>query len=196
MKIIVISGTPGTGKTSTSQIIAESINAKVISLNELAISKKFTSGYDDKRDTHIVDFNKLTPHIIDLIEEHKELHTEFLVIESHFSDIVADDLIDYAIIFRCHPDALHRRLEKRDYSIEKIKENIKSEILGNSVNYMIQKKIKSPILEIDTTTMDIKSVARIIIDIVAKDGNLDDFRLGKVEWLEELAQNDRYKEFF
>lgn len=196
MKIILISGTPGTGKTSTSHIIAETMKSEVVSLNELAISKKFTSGYDDKRDTHIVDFDKLLPHLMDLIEDHKKHNTKYLIIESHFSDIVPDDLIDYVIIFRCHPDTLQKRLDKRDYSRAKIKENIKSEILGNSVNFMLEKELKTPILEIDTTSLDIDSVAKIVINIIANDGNIDDFKLGKVDWLEELAQNDRYKEFF
>ncbi len=40
MKILIVSGTPGTGKTTVSKNLLNIFKAKVISLNELAISEK------------------------------------------------------------------------------------------------------------------------------------------------------------
>ena len=48
MKILVISGTPGTGKTTVSNNIANYLKLKVISLNELAISENLIIDYDTK----------------------------------------------------------------------------------------------------------------------------------------------------
>ena len=56
MKIIIISGTPGCGKTSVANELSKLNNAKIISLNELAISKDFSFEYDNERKTYIVDF--------------------------------------------------------------------------------------------------------------------------------------------
>ena len=72
MKIIVISGTPGTGKTSVSKAIGESYKSKIISLNEFAIKVNFNIKYDTKRKTHIIDTEKLLPHLVDLIEHNKK----------------------------------------------------------------------------------------------------------------------------
>ena len=73
MKIIAISGTPGSGKTSVSKKLSEIANAKFISLNELAVSEQLTLKYDKKRNTHVVDFKKLIPHIINQIESYLSL---------------------------------------------------------------------------------------------------------------------------
>ena len=196
MKIIAISGTPGTGKTSVSKKLSEIANAKFISLNKLAVSEQLTLKYDKKRDTHVVDFKKLIPHVINQIESYKKTNIEFLLIESHFSDIIPEKYIDYAIILRCNPDELYKRLEKRGYKKEKIIENVQSEILGNCANFFIEKQIKSPIYEIDTTSLTIEAISKVIIDLINNNIKVEKYVIGKVDWLEFLAQEDRIQEFF
>ena len=88
MKIIIISGTPGCGKTSVSKMISENLNTKIISLNELVVSKKLTLKYDKKRETYVVDNNKLIPYVENLIELYKKEYIEYLLIEGHFSDVI------------------------------------------------------------------------------------------------------------
>ena len=196
MKIIAISGTPGTGKTSVSKKLSEIANAKFISLNKLAVSEQLTLKYDKKRDTHVVDFKKLIPHVINQIESYKKTNIEFLLIESHFSDIIPEKYIDYAIILRCNPDELYKRLEKRGYKKEKIIENVQSEILGNCANFFIEEQIKSPIYEIDTTSLTIEAISKVIIDLINNNIKVEKYVIGKVDWLEFLAQEDRIQEFF
>ncbi|MHA1292638.1 MAG: AAA family ATPase, partial [Promethearchaeota archaeon] len=79
MRIIVISGTPGTGKTSVSKKLLDFINAEMLSLNELAIMKRFVIKYDTKRDTYVIDSKKLISYIINKIEKLKtQEDTKFL----------------------------------------------------------------------------------------------------------------------
>ena len=196
MKIIAISGTPGTGKTSVSRKLSEIANVKYISLNKLAVSEQLTLKYDKKRNTHVVDFKKLIPLVINQIESYKKTNLELLLIESHFSDIIPEKYIDYAIILRCNPDELYKRLEKRGYKKEKIIENVQSEILGNSANFFLEKQMKSPIYEIDTTLLTIEKIVNVIIDLIINNVNLENYIIGKIDWLELLAQEDRIHEFF
>ncbi|MFX0000717.1 MAG: adenylate kinase family protein [Candidatus Hodarchaeota archaeon] len=196
MKIIIISGTPGSGKTSVAKEISNLINAKIISLNELAISGDFSFEYDQERKTYIVDFELFLPYIINKIADIKRENPPYLIIESHFSDIIPKKFIDYVFILRCDPDELFRRLEKKKYDIKKITENVQAEILGNCVNYFIQKKIKAPIFEIDTTSINIETVARIIVEIVVESKNGKNYKIGKVDWLQKLFEEDRLKDFF
>ncbi|UCD01785.1 MAG: adenylate kinase family protein [Promethearchaeota archaeon] len=197
MKNLVISGTPGSGKSSVAKEISNLIGAKIISLNELAISDKFSFEYDEDRKTYIVDFEIFLPYILEKIEEIKKKNNPaFLIIESHFSDIIPEKFIDYAFILRCDPDELGKRLEKKNYASKKVAENIQAEILGNCVNYFIQKQMKGPLFEIDTTNLSIRSVAKIIIDIVVKNKDGNEYFIGKIDWLEKLFQENRLEEFF
>jgi len=196
MKIIIISGTPGCGKTSVANELSKLINAKIFSLNELATSKDFSFEYDIDRKTYIVDFKIFLPYIMRKIKKIKKENPQFLIIESHFSDIIPNKYIDHIVILRCDPDELVNRLKGKNYNLKKITENVQTEILGNCVNYFIQKKTKKPLLEIDTTNLSIKSVAKTIEGIL--DGKEDGkkYYIGKIDWLEKLYQEDRLKEFF
>jgi adenylate kinase len=196
MKIIIISGTPGTGKTTVSKRISEILGAAIISLNEITVSKKFILEYDKNRETYVVDFERLWPYILNQIEELNKINTTLLIIEGHFSDFVPDELIDMAVILRCDPDILYKRLELRGYKPAKILENIQAEILGNCVNYMIQKKIRTPILEIDTSYLNVDDLAQLIIELISNRKNLEDYIIGKIDWLEKLSVNDRLNQFF
>jgi adenylate kinase len=196
MKIIIISGTPGSGKTSVASKILELIESEIISLNEIAISNNFSFEYDQKRSTYIVDFEIFLPYILKEIKKLEKIDPPFLIIESHFTDIIPSNYMDYIFILRCDPDELYNRLKSRKYSNEKIVENIQAEILGNCVNYFIQKKIQVPFFEIDTTGLSIDTVANIIVDIVLGNKDGKEYRIGKIDWLGKLYQENRLKEFF
>lgn len=196
MKLVIISGTPGTGKTTVSNKISELMEVKVITLNELAISEGLIHDFDKKRETNIVDIDKLVSHVLKLIEELKKKGTQLLIIESHFSDIIPNNMINYAIVLRCEPDVLRDRLEKRGYNKNKVAENIQAEILGNCANFLIKKDLESPILEIDTSNLDVNSVTKIILDIVHDNINMEQYRIGKIDWLETLFQENRLEDFF
>ncbi|MEE9377856.1 MAG: adenylate kinase family protein [Candidatus Lokiarchaeia archaeon] len=196
MKNIIISGTPCCGKTSVAKELYNLIDSKIISLNDLAISDKFLFEYDQERKTYIVDFKIFLPYVLKKIEEIKQDNPLFLIIESHFSDIIPEKFIDFVFILRCDPDELFKRLEKKKYDKYKITENTQAEILGNCVNYFIQKQIKVPIFEIDTTNLNIETVAKIIKEIVVENKDGQNYYIGKIDWLEKLFVEDRLNEFF
>ena len=112
MIIILISGTPGTGKTSVSKEIAKKVNAKIISLNLLAQSEGFVSKYDEERETWVINEEKLRKKTLNLIEKAKNENIEVLIIESHFVDIIPEKYVDLIIILRCEPSILSLRLKK------------------------------------------------------------------------------------
>lgn len=196
MKTIVISGTPGCGKTSVAKTLKKNLNAEVIYLNKLALSKNLSLKYDKYRETYIVDINEFLPILENQIEKIQRFESEFLIIEGHFSDVVPERLINYIFILRCDPDELYKRLKKKKYKLKKIRENIQAEILGNCINHFIQKGIKIPLFEIDTTHKNIETIAEIIMDIVVGGKNTKNYKVGKIDWLENLFKEDRLNDFF
>ncbi|MFO7795985.1 MAG: adenylate kinase family protein [Promethearchaeati archaeon] len=195
MEIIIITGTPGCGKTTISKEISQLEKSEYISLNELVVKKGFHEDYDKKRDTYIADFDKMIPYIIKIIEKAKEKKLKYFFIEGHFADIIPKKFIDLVIILRCHPDILRKRLEKRDYKESKIRENLQAEILGNSTNYILEKDLKCPIYEINTSNKSIDSIIKTITDII-NNGEPNLNPVGKIDWLCELSKKNRLNEFF
>jgi adenylate kinase len=196
MKVIIISGTPGTGKTTISNNLLNYINAKVISLNELVIERNFVVEYDQERETSIIDEEKLLKFLNKMIKNRMKNSIDYLIIEGHFSDMIPEEYMDLVFILRCHPDELFVRLKKRGYKSKKILENVQSEILGSCANYFISKEIKVPLFEIDTTNSEINEVSEKILDVINDNEDANDYLIGRIDWLEEISNQNRLNEFF
>lgn len=196
MIVVIISGTPGTGKTTIAKILANRIDSALISLNELISNKNFIVEYDEKRDTNVADMDKTTKYLKEKLDRLKKRTTEHVIIEGNFSDIVPNEYIDYAVVLRCNPDVLNGRLIKRGYKKEKIKENIQAEILGTCANYILEKNLQVPLLEFDTSDSDPQELADLLIYLIQEKSSLQKYKLGKIDWLEYLDDNDKFDEFF
>ena len=196
MKVVLFSGTPGTGKTILSRKISEKISAKVISLSDLAVKKDLILSFDSKRDTYVIDEEKIVPEIINLIKKSKNQDTSTLIIEGHLTDIIPEEFFDLVIVLRCDPDILHERLKLRGYSKEKVIENVQSEILGNCANFFVEKNMKKPLLEVDTSTINVDKLVNKIVEIISRGKNITKYALGKIDWLEKLSAENRLDEYF
>ena len=129
MKIILVSGTTGTGKTTIAKKLAKKHDYNYIDLNKMLIKKKLYSGYDKKLKTHVVDQRKSNKLMIALIKEAKNSGEKGLVIDSHLSHLLPARYADLCIITKTGLKKLKGRLKKRKYPEEKAKENLEAEIL-------------------------------------------------------------------
>jgi len=145
MKTIIVSGTPGTGKTELAKALARKLNYKYVNVNKLIKDKSLSDGYDNKRKCEIVDTAKLSNFLLSFIKKSKQN----LVIDSHLAQCIPSKHVDLCIITKCGLKELKKRLEKRKYSKAKIRENLDSEIFDICLNEAIEKG--HTILIIDTT---------------------------------------------
>ena len=120
MTAIFITGTPCTGKTT----IASKLNGRLIKINDLARSHGFIMGVDENKGYEIIDIEKLSSYLHELIRNCDET----LIVEGHVAHLL--DGADKIIVLRVHPDKLKARLEARNYSEAKIRENLEAEALG------------------------------------------------------------------
>ena len=60
---ILITGTPGVGKTATATLIAETLQLTHFNIGEIIQKEKFTREYDENLQTHIVDEDALLDHL-------------------------------------------------------------------------------------------------------------------------------------
>ena len=93
--IISLTGTPGTGKTSVATVL-KSKDFEVLDLNKEANYNSFLLGKDKKRNSFIVDIEKLNKFISE-----KYRNEEIIFIEGHLSHLLKN--ADKVIILRCHP---------------------------------------------------------------------------------------------
>jgi len=121
--IIIITGTPGTGKTRLAKKLAKQKNYEYVDVNKLIDEKNISEGYDKKRKSKIIDIKKLNKELIKIIKKDKNL-----VIDSHLSHYLPAKSVDICIVTKCGLKTLEKRLKKRRYSKEKIRENLDAEI--------------------------------------------------------------------
>ena len=154
MKTIAVTGTPGTGKTTLSKNLAFELNFLYLDVNKLILKNKIYEGYDRKRKTKIVDINKLNKFLIFEIKnlETKKFFNKFfcgIIIDSHLSHYLPRKYIDLCIVTKCDIKDLNKRLEKKKFHKDKIKENIQAEIFNMCYNEALERKHK--VIIVDTT---------------------------------------------
>ncbi|MBN2603606.1 MAG: adenylate kinase family protein [Candidatus Thermoplasmatota archaeon] len=178
---IALTGTPGTGKTSVSQILIKN-GIKVIDLNDLAISKNFTSGQDSKRKSAIIDTIKLNDYI------KKNFNTnDTIIFESHLSHLLK--CMDKIIILRCHPKELQKRLKTKKWNKKKIQENVEAEILDIVLSESVEIQGTQKLLEIDTTQKSPEELSEKILELIDKKFNgVKNYKIGCIDWSEEILK--------
>ena len=122
--IIVVTGAIAAGKTTVAKKLAKKHNLEYLDINSIIKKNKLYEKYDRKFNSYIVDVKKLNKFLIKYIKEHPDL-----VIDSHLSHYLDKKYVDLCVVVKCDIKVLKKRLEKRKYSKNKIRENLDAEIL-------------------------------------------------------------------
>jgi len=145
MKTIIISGTPGTGKSTLAKLISQKTDFKILDFKKILRENKLNENYDFKRKCYMVDTKKLDKTLIKIIKNSKNP----LIIESHLSHFLPRKYVNLCIITKCDLIILKKRLVKRKYDSFKIKENLEAEIFNVCLDEA--KRLRHNILVVDTT---------------------------------------------
>lgn len=134
---IALTGTPGTGKTT----VAEHLEMPVIDLKQYMKE----NGIGEQRDELEVD--------IDELKDKFSTELEDVVIEGHLSHHLD---VDLCVVLRCNPEELEERLSEREYTEEKVGENLEAEAL----DLILQEAVAggNDIIEVDTTGREVETV--------------------------------------
>lgn len=174
---IIITGVPGTGKTSVARELKKKLNLKLIEIAKLVKEKSLTSGYDKKMKCKVVDLKKLKNEIRKKVKGLKNF-----IIEGHLACEIGISA-DYVFVLRCFKDELKRRLKKRGYSKDKINENILSELLDYCYIKVKENYKNSKICEIETGKKSKEEVVKKIIRVIKNNEKCD-----KVNYEKDLKE--------
>ncbi len=129
--VIIVTGTPGTGKTTISKHLCEMYSLRYIDVNRVISSKGLSIGYDEERDCRIVDDKRLVNELkvlIDAFKSQRSSKFNGIVIDSHLSHYLPKSYVNLCIVTRCSLQILKKRLKERGYSAAKVRENLDAEI--------------------------------------------------------------------
>ena len=175
MTAVFITGTPCTGKTT----LASKLNGHLIKINDLAINHDFVLGIDENKGYKVIDIDKLSAYVDELIKGCDEL----LIFEGHLSHLC--DGADKVIVLRVDPDILKTRLEARDYSDAKIRENLEAEALG-VCSAEAYEKYSDNVYELDVSGLAMDEAVDLIEEVIHNGG---DYPVGSVDFMDWLISN-------
>lgn len=122
---IIITGTPGVGKTSHCAELASKTGLKHLDINKVVKNHNIGESSNDPDDpnTKIVDEDRL----LDCIEN--DLEEGGQIIDWHACDLFPPSMIDLVCVLRCDNGVLYDRLKQRGYGENKLQENMDCEIM-------------------------------------------------------------------
>lgn len=127
---IVITGTPGCGKSSLAASLANAIPGTVhVNLSAVIKEKKMYSEWDDELNASIFDEDLVADYIDELYES--RLEQGGIILDFHSVGFLPATFFDKVFVLRCETSTLWDRLLARGYSHTKIQENIDCEIFGS-----------------------------------------------------------------
>lgn len=125
---ILVTGTPGVGKTATASLLAEAIGLKHINVGEIIKQHKCYDGHDDALDSHILDEDKLLDLMETMFQECADDGTG-IVADYHSCELFPERWFDLILVLRAKTDVLFDRLSTRGYNEKKRSENLEAEIM-------------------------------------------------------------------
>ncbi|TFL06661.1 P-loop containing nucleoside triphosphate hydrolase protein [Pterulicium gracile] len=123
--VIIITGTPGTGKSSHAHLLAEesSIPLQHINVGDFVKEKGLYDNFDEEWQSYNVDEDQLLDELEPLVAKGG------VILDWHSCEVFPERWADLVVVLRCDHSKLWERLEKRSYPLKKIQENNEAEIM-------------------------------------------------------------------
>ena len=181
--VYIVTGTPGTGKTTVSTILSEKLGARHIELSKFSIENGYVVEDDVERDTKVVDMDALGAALGVIIEK----SVSPIIVDGHYAhDLVEESLISRLFVLRKQPWDLKNVLETRLYSSRKVWENLEAEIMGVITGEALEIIPSSKFVEVDMSNQSPQETADQIMDIIDGDISPDTSIIDWVTYPETL----------
>ena len=181
-RVLLITGTPCTGKTTTAKRLAAKLNADYINLTEFAKTYNLALGEDKERQTTIIDEEAMQQKLKETISASANGN---IIIDGHYAAAVTPpNLVSNVFVLRRNPKELKEFMLKCGFNDAKLYENLSAEIIDSCLIEAMQTQ-SGKVCELDVTGKTVDENVAEILDVLDKRKKCF---VGIVDWLGMLER--------
>lgn len=169
---ILITGTPGTGKTTMASALAEATQLRHVNIGDLVKEKNLHDGWDEEFDCHVINEDLVCDELEDMMEGGG------VIVDYHGCDFFPERWFDRVVVLQTDNSILYDRLSKRGYAGSKLSNNIECEIFQVLLEEAKESYPESIVLAMKSNSID---------DI---NRNVADLAVWVSSWSRRTSQND------
>ncbi|XP_015594523.1 adenylate kinase isoenzyme 6 [Cephus cinctus] len=124
---ILVTGTPGVGKSTMCRIVAERTGLTWLDVSKLAIDNKCLEEFDEEYQCPVLDEDKLLDGMESLMSKGGK------IVDYYGSDLFPERWFDIVFVLRTDNTILYDRLTARGYTGKKLEDNINCEIFQTAL---------------------------------------------------------------
>ena len=174
---VALTGTPGTGKSAVGAALAAR-GVRVLSLNEEAAHAGLLGARDKRRGSYEVDVRALDRAVSKRASAFPP--SALLVLEGHLAHFLT---VDRALVLRCPPPLLARRLRRRGWAERKVRENVCAEAVGVIATEAVMALGLRRVFEFSTGGARAPRAAGAVMAVAS--GRAKALQAGRIDYLEE-----------
>ena len=181
-RVILITGTPCVGKTTTAKQLTKKLNAEYINLTDFSKTYNLTLEEDTERQTTIIDEDAMQQKLKETIET---AANDNLIVDGHYAAAVTPpEQVTNVFVLRRNPKELKEFMQKCGFNEAKLYENLSAEILDSCLIEAIQMQ-SGKVCELDVTGKTVEENVTEILEVLDKGKKC---YAGIVDWLGMLER--------
>ncbi|KAJ2384760.1 factor activating pos9 [Coemansia sp. RSA 2559] len=145
---VLITGTPGTGKTTTAEMVAAAAGLEKITVGDLVKHRKLHDGYNEEYDTYWLNEDKVVDEMEGMMADGG------MCVDFHTCGFFPERWFDLVVVLRTDTEMIFDRLEERGYKSNKIQENVECEIMQVVLDEARESYSHDILLELSSNTVD------------------------------------------
>ncbi len=169
-KLLIITGTPGVGKSALAKALAKKLHCQRLNLHRHY--KNISSGYNKKKCSYDIELKRLIALVRKKMREMQnsekkiaQKKNNLLILDSHISHHLPRKMVALCIVLTCSDlKKLRKRLQSRHYRKSKVEENLQAELF--QVCRMEAREMGHKVMEFDVCKTPFPQIIpRIILRI-------------------------------
>jgi adenylate kinase len=181
-RVILITGTPCVGKTSTANQLTTKLGAEYINLTDFAKTNNLTLGEDKERQTTIINEKAMQKKLKETITASTNAN---IIVDGHYAAAVTPtEFVTKVFVLRRNPKELKVFMQKCGFSDAKLYENLSAEILDSCLIEAMQNQ-QGKVCELDVTGKSIEENVADMVEVLDKGKKC---YAGFVDWLGMLER--------